>query len=153
VTGWPGLLFAVAGLLLCGHAPRVQAGRHATSAQAASTASPLDYTVFRERVQPVFLVKSPGFARCYVCHSQSTAFRLQRFAQGQNSWSEEDTRRNFEAIQRLVVPGRPEESRLLLMPLARAAGGTAFHPGGKRWNSQSDPEWKELAQWIRAAAR
>jgi len=52
-----------------------------------------------------------------------------------------------------VVPGKPEASRLLLMPLAHEAGGTEFHPGGKRWTSQNDAQWKELAQWIKAAAR
>ena len=50
-----------------------------------------------------------------------------------------------------MIPGKPEASRLLLMPLAHEAGGTEFHPGGKRWTSKSDPEWKELAQWITSA--
>jgi hypothetical protein len=35
------------------------------------------------------------------------------------------------------------------MPLAEAAGGTAFHPGGKHWTSQDDPEWQALADWVR----
>jgi hypothetical protein len=99
------------------------------------------------------LDKRPGLARCYVCHSQGTPFRLERLTDGRTSWTDEETRRNFAAIQRLVIPGKPEASRLLLMPLAHEAGGTEFHPGGKRWTSQSDGEWKELAQWIRNAAR
>jgi len=117
------------------------------------TASALDYATFRDRVQPVFLDKRAGLARCYVCHSQGTPFRLQRLPEGAMTWNEEDTRKNFAAIQRLVIAGKPEASRLLLMPLDHDAGGTEFHPGGKRWTSQSDPEWKELAQWIRSAAR
>ena len=116
-------------------------------------ASAPDFATFRDRVQPMFLDKRPGLARCYVCHSQGTPFRLERMAEGDTAWTEEQTRRNFAAIQRLVIPGKPEASRLLLMPLAHDAGGTEFHPGGKRWTSQSDPEWKELAQWIRNAAR
>jgi hypothetical protein len=52
-----------------------------------------------------------------------------------------------------VVAGKPEAGRLLLMPLSHESGGTEFHPGGKRWTSQADPEWKELAQWIKNAAR
>jgi hypothetical protein len=112
-----------------------------------------DLATFRDRVQPIFLDKRPGLARCYVCHSQGTPFRLQRLGEGRSSWNEEETLKNFEAIQRLVVAGKPEASRLLLMPLAHDAGGTEFHPGGKRWTSQNDPEWKELAQWIKAAAR
>jgi hypothetical protein len=118
-----------------------------------SPASSLDFATFRDRVQPLLLDKRPGLARCYVCHSQGTPFRLERLTDGRTSWTEEETRRNFAAIQRLVIPGKPEASRLLLMPLAHEAGGTEFHPGGKRWTSQSDREWKELAQWIRNAVR
>lgn len=119
----------------------------------AQAPSGLDFATYRDRVQPIFLNKRPGLARCYVCHSQGTPFRLQRLAEGQTRWNEEETRKNFAAIQRLAVAGKPEASRLLLMPLAHEAGGTEFHPGGKRWTSQDDPEWKELAQWIRSAAR
>ena len=39
------------------------------------------------------------------------------------------------------------------MPLAHEAGGTEFHPGGKHWESQSDPEWKALAAWVSAPNR
>lgn len=119
----------------------------------AQAASSLDFATYRDRVQPLFLNKRAGLARCYVCHSQGTAFRLQRLDEGRTSWNEEETRKNFEAIQRLVIAGKPEASRLLLMPLAHEAGGTEFHPGGKRWTSQNDPEWKELAQWVRSASR
>jgi hypothetical protein len=122
-------------------------------AQAPAAASGLDFATFRDRVQPVFLEKRAGFARCYVCHSQGTPFRIERLGEGQKAWTEEQARKNFEAVQRLVVPGKPEASRLLLMPLAHEAGGTEFHPGGKRWTSQNDAQWKELAQWIKAAAR
>jgi hypothetical protein len=115
--------------------------------------STLDFATFQDRVQPIFLSKKAGLARCYVCHSQGTPFRLQRLSEGARAWSPEESRRNFEAVKRLIVPGKPEASRLLLMPLEHDAGGTEFHPGGKRWTSQNDPEWKELAQWIRAASR
>jgi YVTN family beta-propeller protein len=42
-----------------------------------------------------------------------------------------------------------EKSRLLQIPLAHAAGGNAFHPGGKHFASKDDPEWKTLAAWVR----
>jgi YVTN family beta-propeller protein len=113
------------------------------------TAQTLDFEVFRSRVEPIFLDKRPGLARCYTCHSQGTPFRLQRLPPGQASWTAEESRKNFEAIQRLVAVGRPERSRLLLMPLSHEAGGTTFHPGGKRWHSQGDDEWKALAEWVR----
>jgi hypothetical protein len=122
----------------------------AGAAQAPAPAAPgLDFATFRDRVQPVFLEKLDGFARCYICHSQGTTFRLQRLGAGRAAWTEEESRKNFEAVQRLVVPGKPEASRLLLMPLAHEAGGTEFHPGGKRWTSKSDPEWQKLAQWVK----
>ena len=116
---------------------------------ASATPPALDFDVFRTRVQPVFLNKRKGLARCFVCHSQGTSFRLQPLAPGSTSWNDEESRKNFEAVQRLVVPGNPQASRLLTMPLAGDAGGVAFHPGGKHWTSQNDPEWKTLAAWIR----
>ena len=57
--------------------------------------------------------------------------------------------KNFEAARHMVVPGKPQSSLLLTMPLAADAGGIAFHPGGKHWASQSDPEWQAVAAWVR----
>ena len=54
-------------------------------------------------------------------------------------------------MSRLVVPGQPERSRLLLKALAVQAGGTPFHVGGKFFASQADPEWRRMADWVRAA--
>jgi hypothetical protein len=121
-----------------------------TAAVGQSPAPALDFQVFKTTVEPVFLHKRKGLARCYVCHSQGTPFRLQPLAPGQQSWSDEDSRKNFEAAMRFVVPGNPDGSRLLLMPLATAAGGVRFHPGGKHWSSKDDPEWQAVAAWIRA---
>jgi hypothetical protein len=119
----------------------------------ATPPSTLDYAGFRDRVQPVFLDKKAGLARCYVCHSQGTPFRLQRLPEGRTAYNEEETRKNFDAISRLVSPGQPDASRLLLMPLAHEAGGTEFHPGGKRWTAKTDPEWQRIAAWIKSAAK
>ncbi len=116
-----------------------------------ATAAPLDYDVFRTSIEPIFLAKRRGHARCVVCHSRGTAFRLQALSAGSSSWSEEQSRKNFEAARRMVIPGNPAGSRLLLMPLAEGAGGTPFHPGGKHWESKSDPEWQALADWVRGA--
>ena len=62
-----------------------------------------------------------------------------------------DALKNFEAASRMVLPGVPMKSRLLTMPLTHEAGGTEFHPGGKHLESQSDPEWKALADWVNRA--
>jgi hypothetical protein len=51
-------------------------------------------------------------------------------------------------MERVVVPGQPRLSRLILMPLAHEAGGTEFHPGGKHFMTLEDPEVKTLVAWI-----
>jgi hypothetical protein len=114
-----------------------------------SAKSSLDFEFFKTRVQPIFLTKRPGHARCYVCHSAGTSFRLQRLSPGASTWNEEQSRRNFEAAQREVTPGKPLASPLLLHPLAPEAGGDQFHSGGKHWDSQDNPEWQAMAEWVR----
>jgi hypothetical protein len=111
----------------------------------------VDFAFFKAKVQPLLLEKRPGHARCAVCHSTSTAFRLQPVPKGGGSWDDEQSHRNFEMTRKLVMPGNPQKSRLLMMPLAHEAGGTEFHPGGKHWMSKDDPEWKILAQWVNGA--
>jgi hypothetical protein len=120
----------------------------ATSGSAAEVA--LDYDVYRNNVEAIFLKKRPGHGRCYNCHAESNnAFRLQKLSPGSKSWSEEQSQRNFQTIIALVVAGEPDASKLLLHPLAPEAGGLAFHSGGRQFNSKNDPDWKILAQWVR----
>ena len=122
----------------------------AAFAQAPAASAPsLDFEFFKTRVQPVFLAKRPGHARCYACHSQGTPFRLQRLSPGATQWNDEQSRRNFEAAQREVISGDLESSMLLIHPLAEKAGGDLFHSGGKHWDSQSNPEWQAMADWVR----
>jgi hypothetical protein len=111
--------------------------------------TPPDFEFFKTRVQPIFLKKRPGHARCYACHSQGTSFRLERLSPGAATWNDEQSRRNYEAALNFVLPGDLKSSRLLTHPLAPEAGGDEFHSGGKHWNSQSDPEWQVLADWVR----
>ena len=59
-----------------------------------------------------------------------------RVTEGVTGWNEEQSRQNFEAWQRVVVPGDPNASRLLMHPLAKSAGGDPFHAGGKHWQSR-----------------
>jgi hypothetical protein len=121
-----------------------------TASQLASRAAPtLDYDFFKSRVEPVFLQKRDGLTRCYVCHAESNnAFRLERMAPGANAWSEEQSRKNFEMASKLVNPGDPDTSRLLMQPLAPEAGGNVFHSGGRQFVSKDDAGWKTLADWI-----
>jgi hypothetical protein len=107
----------------------------------------LDYEYFKTRVQPIFAARRPGHARCVACHVSGTPLRLQPLSAGSSNWNEEDTRKNFEAVRRMVVPGSAK-SRLLIHPLAEEAGGDFFHNGGKHWASQNDPEWQILKAWV-----
>ena len=112
----------------------------------------LDYAYFKARVEPIFLKKRPDHVRCYVCHSESSsAFKLEKLPEGKKFWSEEQSRRQFESISRLVVPGEPKKSLLLLRPLAPEHGGYAYHSGGRQFSSPNDPEWKTLAAWVNGA--
>jgi hypothetical protein len=108
-------------------------------------ASPtLDYEFFKTRVQPIFLAKRPGHARCYSCHSQGTPLRLEVLSPGATTWNEEQSRKNFDAVRKFVVPSAPLKSPLLYHPLEMEAGGDLFHNGGKHFKSQSDPEFQTL---------
>ncbi|HET9569121.1 MAG TPA: hypothetical protein VFP16_12165, partial [Vicinamibacterales bacterium] len=117
---------------------------------AASPSSPtLDYDFFKARVQPMFTTKRAGNARCVSCHDSGTPMRLQKLAPGNATWSEDDSRKNFDIVKSRVVAGKPEISKLLRHPLAESAGGDPHHDGGKHWTSKDDPEWQMLASWVK----
>jgi hypothetical protein len=107
----------------------------------------LDYSFFKERVQPIFLKKRPGHARCVVCHDHRSP-QLQPLPPGASGWNEEQSKQNFAIWKQFVVAGSPPKSKMLLHPLAKSAGGDRFHAGGKHWKSQGDPEWQTLAAWV-----
>jgi hypothetical protein len=106
----------------------------------------LDFEVFKTKIQPIFLTKRPGHARCISCHASGTPLRLQPLKPGATTWSEEDSRKNFEAVARVAAGST--RSVLLRHPLAESAGGDFFHSGGKHWDSQNDPEWQTLKEWV-----
>ena len=112
----------------------------------------LDFEMFKTQVQPIFLAKRAGHARCISCHASGTPLRLQPLPAGRSMWNEEESRKNFEAVRRVVVPGSIK-SMLLVHPLAEQAGGDFFHNGGKHWTSQNDPEWQVLKTWVVGSSR
>ena len=120
-------------------------GQEPSSSSAASPS--LDYDYFKARVQPIFLNKRPGHARCIACHGQGTPLRLQALDPGATTWTEEESRQNFLAVRRVVTPGSLT-SKLLLHPLEEQAGGDFYHNGGKHFRSQNDPEWQTLKAWV-----
>ena len=116
--------------------------------QSGSAGGPaLDYEFFKTKVQPIFLAKRPGHARCIACHGSGTPLRLQPLSPGSTFWNEEESRKNFEAMRRVALPG-DLKSRLLVHPLDEQAGGDFYHNGGKHWSSQNNAEWQTLKTWI-----
>lgn len=112
---------------------------------------PLDFQTYRSRVEPIFLKTRGEHARCYSCHSHNeTIFHLQTLRPGQTTFTEEQSRLNFESVLLLVVPGDPSTSRLLLHPLGPEEGGESDHSGGRQFESKKDPDWQVIADWIRA---
>jgi hypothetical protein len=117
-----------------------------------AAAPALDYDAFRTRIEPIFLQKRAGHTRCYVCHAEgNNHFRLQKLSPGQAAWNDEQSRKNFEMIAKLVNPGDPDTSRLLLHPLAPEGGGDVFHSGGRQFADKNDPAWKTIADWVKSA--
>ena len=116
-------------------------------AQSRPASTALDFDYFKTRVQPIFLAARAGHARCIACHGSGTPMRLQALSAGRTTWTDEESRKNFDIVRRMVVPGSGK-SRLLMHPLAESAGGDFYHNGGKHWSSENDPEWQTLKAWI-----
>ena len=126
------------------------------AAQGPSASKPsLDYEFFKTRVEPIFLKKRfPDHARCYTCHEVSRhgggPLSLERLAPGVSSWTEEQSRANFQIVSKLVIPGSPMTSQFLIMPLAPEVGGIAdTHQGGRQFRSQDDPDFTTMEAWVR----
>ena len=138
------LLIITAALLVQGPATvmlRAQEG-------AAPAASRLDFEFFKTKVQPIFLAKREGHARCVACHTKGTPMRLQALSPGATTWDEEQSRKNLQIVVPRVIPRNLTQSRLLIHPLEAEGGGDFYHSGGKHWNSFFNPEWQILANWV-----
>lgn len=115
-------------------------------------AQSFDFAFYKDRVEPIFLKKRPGHARCVVCHAGGRrAFNLQPLAAGATSWTPEQSKQNFENAKNLAMAGNVTASPLLIHPLAATAGGDQFHSGGRQFRSKDDPDWKILAEWVTRA--
>jgi hypothetical protein len=123
-----------------------------SQAQSQPAASPsLDYEFFKTKVQPVFLTKREGHTRCAYCHMQNNAaFHLVKLSPGATSWNEEQSRQNFQLIQKVAIPGSLE-SPIIHHPLAQEAGGDPHHGGGQQSESQNDPAWQTLKAFVMGA--
>lgn len=142
-----------AAVLLCVSAPFATAQTSGGPPPDAQTPR-LDYEFFKTRVEPIFLKRrSADHARCYVCHQighrGGGPLSLELLSPGMSFWTEEQSRRNFEVVSKLVVPGDPSSSLFLRRPLAPEAGGLAdTHQGGRQFASEGDPDWKNMKAWV-----
>lgn len=120
-------------------------------ASSSNTSASLDYEFFKAKVEPVFLAKRPGHTRCVVCHTVNNApLHFVPLSPGSTTWNDEQSRRNFALVQRVVVPGY-DGSKLLTHPLAEEAGGDPHHGGGQQFASKDDPEWQTLQAFVLGA--
>lgn len=117
-------------------------------AQGSGAAAALDFAYFRTKVEPILSATRPGHTRCISCHGHGTTMRLVPPAPGAKTWTEEESRRNFQTVAFRVMPRSPMNSRLLVHPLATEGGGTFYHTGGKHWENFFNPEWQTIANWI-----
>lgn len=110
----------------------------------------VDFEFFQSCVQRVFLTGRDGALACTECHGSGGAMGFAGpIGEGRDFWNEEESRRNFQVALRLIEPGEPTRSRLLMHPLAYEGGGDYTHNGARRWESMDDPEWQMLAEWVR----
>src|SRR5207244_12089324 len=152
------LLFIGLGLLAsvsAAHAQQTPQPPAQSAAQPPAQPAALSFEFYRTHVEPIFLARRAGHARCYACHALGAgegnapaAMRLQILSPGSTSWGEDQSRMNFEAVRRKVVPGNPLASPLLIHPLRYEAGGNQWHGGGAQFTSPNDPEWQSISSWV-----
>jgi len=136
---------ALAGMLLAGPV-------QSAPAQDTAQRKPLDYEFFKARIEPIFLKRRPGHARCYACHASGTGPQyLVPMSAGSSSWSEDQSRRIFRNVSALVDRDDPDSSLFLVHPLSPMAGGDIkrVHGGGRQFASKDDPDWKTIEQWVK----
>ena len=94
------LLLSLAALLTLPHAAAAPQAQNAGP----PAAPPLDFEFFKTKVEPIFLAKRDGHTRCVACYSKGTPMRLQELTPGAATWSEEQSRKNFQIVLPRVDP-------------------------------------------------
>src|SRR2546423_14075711 len=119
-----------------------QPGSQPASPPTASQA--LDHEFFKAKVQPVFLARREGHARCVVCHTFNNApFKLVPLSPGSTTWNEQQSRMNFELVKRVAMPGFLESKLINIRSPKKLAG--IYHTGeGQRFPRSQDPLWWTL---------
>lgn len=106
----------------------------AAAPQTQAAAPEVDFEFFRACVHPIFFQPTPGGLACTNCHA--------------GEFAPPDVNESWSRVQRLIEPGAPTQSRLLMHPMHPDGGGDYVHNGVRRWRSQTDPEWQMLAGWV-----
>src|SRR2546422_11492688 len=100
------LLFIGLGLLAsvsAAHAQQTPQPPAQPAAQPPAQPAALSFEFYRTHVEPIFLARRAGHARCYACHALGAgegnapaAMRLEILSPGSATWNEEQSRKNFE---------------------------------------------------------
>lgn len=122
----------------------------------------LDEAFFRCRVQPI-LTKNCSMlachgdgARVYTTFARSR-LRLGGDERGRNAFlSDAERAWNYRAAAAMIDRERPDESPLVMKPLAVSAGGwfhgaTRLEGGLDVFDSREDGEWRVLSEWAHGA--
>ena len=129
-----------AGALVVGSA---LAPRSATAADA-----PPDFNFFKQRIEPVL---QSVCAQCHAGKGQG-AFALIVHAPGV-PFPDAEHRKNYEIVLKLLVPGKPDQSKFLLKPLAEKDGGVK-HGGNDRIFKGTDGyrTWVDFINGVKGTA-
>src|ERR1700737_5520607 len=86
------LFLAAAGSLW---ANRQEQEKQSQPASSSTESAPLNYEFFKAKVEPIFLFKRPGHARCVVCHTANhVPLHLVPLSPGSTTWNEGQSRTN-----------------------------------------------------------
>ncbi len=99
----------------------------AASSLVSHAADAPDFDYFKAKVQPIFVTKRPGHARCVMCHAEANnALRLEKLPAGQETWNEEQTRKNYDTVVKIVGLGQGRNVDVGEEVGARASGTARF---------------------------
>ena len=100
-----------------------------------------DFGFFLANVEPVLL------GTCSRCHAGAGKGQFALIVHvGGTRFPLDDHRKNFETVSRLLVPGKPDQSKFLLKPLAEKDGGVKH--GGGDLITKGDANYRNWTEFI-----
>ena len=117
------------------------------TAPGSATSTSLDYEFFKTRVQPIFMAKRAGNARCISCHAPARrcdCSRSRREARhGATRTRARTSRRSAGRRAR-----QPEEQAAASIRSRKRPAATSITTAASTGDSQNDPEWQTLEAWV-----